>query len=92
MSSVYITELWGVLESLKLVVTMDFQKVILEVDSQQVMAKGSSSNNYEEARKLRLEENKKRFKMAKGSSSNNYEEARKLRLEENKKRFKPQQQ
>lgn len=37
MSSVYKAELWGVLEGLKLVVAMDFQKVILEVDSQQVV-------------------------------------------------------
>lgn len=36
-SSVYITELQGVLEGLKLVVAMDFRNIIMKVDYQQVV-------------------------------------------------------
>ncbi|CAL5186876.1 unnamed protein product [Lathyrus oleraceus] len=37
MSSVYIVELWDVLEGLKLAMAMDFWNIIVEVDSQQVI-------------------------------------------------------
>lgn len=36
-NSVYIHKLWGVLEGLKLAMTMDLQYIIMEVDSQQMV-------------------------------------------------------